>query len=157
MSEITELAHRLVDRDFEAARAARRVMWKLVRRAGRPGAAEEKSAVARELIQLLGEAQPAAVLREALWMLSEIGGDESVGPIASLLSSREAREDARMALQRIPGEKSLAALQAALVSAPADFQINIAGSLRARGVEVQGLPCQKLRPVKPTKVMRVPG
>ena len=62
-----------------------------------------------------------------------------------------------MVLQRIPGEKSLAALKAGLESAPADFKINIAESLRARGMEVPGLPSEKLRPVKATKVTRVPG
>ena len=70
MSEIGDLTSRLSDPDFEAARAARRALWRIVRRAGRPGAAGERSAAVSELIPLLREGQPGAVLREALWMLS---------------------------------------------------------------------------------------
>ena len=68
-------------------------------------------------------------------------------------ASRQAdQQDQTSGLQRIPGEKSLAALQAGLAVAPQDFKINIAQSLRARGVTVPGLPCQKLVPTKKTNV-----
>ena len=109
----------------------------------------------RELLGLLGERQPRGVLVEAMWMLSEIGGNECVDPIAGLLARKALREDARMVLQRIPGDKSLGALRAALDSAGADFKINIAQSLRQRGVQVSGLPCQKLTPTKETAVKPV--
>ena len=64
--------------------------------------------------------------RELLWMLSEIGDDQAVAPMAELLKHDELREDARMALERIPGEASLLALEGALKSAPADFKTNLA-------------------------------
>ena len=85
-------------------------------------------------------------------MLSEIGGDESVDPLAGLLENQELREDAKAALQRIPGEKSLQALKSALASVPEDFQLSVAQSLRQRGEKVAGLPCVKLKPTKKTKV-----
>jgi len=72
-----------------------------------------------------------------------------------LLSNSELREDARMVLQRIPGRRSLAALRAGLKAAPKDFKINIAQSLRQRGVRVRGLPCVKLVPTKKTNVKPV--
>ncbi len=149
---ISDVAPQLASADSEAAGAAKRAMWQAVRRAGRPGAESERKAIEADLISLLEKEQPAAVYREVLWMLSEIGTAAAVPTIAALLSHDTAREDARMSLQRIPGEESLAALKSGLASVPADFRLNIAQSLRARGVDVPGLPCQKLKPVKQTKV-----
>ena len=85
-------------------------------------------------------------------MLSEIGTGSSVASIVPLLSNAPAREDARMALERIPGDESFAALKSALDAAPDDFKLNLAQSLRARGAQVPGLPCEKLKPTKPTHV-----
>ena len=83
-------------------------------------------------------------------MLSEIGGDESVEPIAALLGDEAFREDARMALERIPGERSLAALRAALQAAPEGFRPHLVQSLRARGekLDPEKYPCRKLIPTK---------
>jgi len=138
--------------ELEVGRAAKRAMWKIVRDAGRPGADSERRPVVAALLPLLGDEQPVAVRREVLWMLSEIGGNESVDAMAALFSHGELREDARCALQRIPGRRSLAAFRRALTRVPEDFKINIAQSLRARGVEVPGYPCQKLVPTKQTSV-----
>jgi len=137
---------------IEVARAAKRALWQVVRQAGRPAADAERNAVIAELIPLLADGQPMPVRREVLWMLSEIAGGESVEPIASMLSNNQLREDARMALERIPGEASLDALEAALEAAPDDFKLNLAQSLRQRGLEVPGLPCAKLTPAKQTEV-----
>lgn len=150
--DVKSLAKVMADENFEVARAAKRGLWKIVRHAGRPGAGDEKSAVIAELVVLLGDDQPASVRREVLWMLSEIARTKSIKPIAALLSNKELREDARMVLQRIPGRRSLAALRAGLKAAPKDFKINIAQSLRQRGVRVRGLPCVKLVPTKKTNV-----
>jgi hypothetical protein len=87
-------------------------------------------------------------------MLSEIAGDEAAQPLATLLTNKELREDARMALERIDGKASLAALQAALATAPEDFRPNLAQSLRRRGVEVPGVPSARLVPTKQTSVRR---
>jgi len=152
---IKPLAGIVAGGELEVARAAKRAMWKIVRTVGAPGVTDEKAAVTKALLGLLGDDQPAAVRREALWMLSEIGGSESVSPIAALIANKELREDARAALERIPGAASLTALKAALESVPDDFKINVAQSLRVRGVEVPGLPCQKLVPTKQTAVKPV--
>ncbi len=149
---VKPLATVMANQALEIARAAKRGLWKIVRHSGRPGADAERKAVIAELIPLLADEQPGPVRREVLWMLSEIGGEESVEPIASVLSSKELREDTRMALERIPGGASIEALKAALKAAPEDFKLNIAQSLRQRGVEVPGLPCVKLVPTKQTNV-----
>ncbi|MHC4444678.1 MAG: HEAT repeat domain-containing protein [Planctomycetota bacterium] len=154
-SAVKPLAAVMTEQDLEISRAAKRALWNIVRHAGRPGAVRVNKAVAAELIDLCTGDQPPAVCREVLWMLSEIGGDDSVDAMAALLSNQEVREDARMALQRIPGDKSLAALKDGLASAPEEFKTNIAQSLRARGVKVPGLPCKKLTPVKKTDVKPV--
>jgi HEAT repeat protein len=152
---VNVLAGVMTDPDFEVARAAKRALWKIVRHAGRPGADGERKPVVAELIALLGEKRDVPVRREAMWMLSEISGDEAVDPVAALLSDKELREDARMVLERLPGEESLAALRKALRAVPPEFKINIAQSLRARGVKVRGFPCRKLVPTRKTSLKPV--
>ena len=149
---VEPLAEAMKDKDLEVARAAKRGLWKIVRHVGRPGAGNTKREVADRLVELLGDDQPVPVLREVLWMLSEIGDRNSIEPISALLSNRELREDARMALQRIPGRTAVATLRAALINANDDFKLNIAQSLRQRGEEVPGLDCIKLIPTKKTNV-----
>ena len=149
---VKSLAKMIADKDVEVSRAGKRALWKIVRHAGRPKARDEKKAVITELVGLLGDDQPTSVRREVLWMLSEICGRTSIKAIAALLSNKELREDARMVLQRIPGRRSLAALKDGLENAPEDFKLNIAQSLRKRGVEVRGLACVKLVPSKKTNV-----
>ncbi len=149
---VKPLAIVMTDKKLEVARAAKRGLWKIVRHVGRPKAAKEKVAVINRLVELLGNDQPVPVRREVLWMLSEIGNRKSIKPIAALLSDKDLREDARMALQRIPNRTALAALRAGLINAPDDFKLNIAQSLRQRGVKVDGLDCVKLIPTKKTNV-----
>ena len=151
-ASFVQLALKLADGDAEVARAAKRTMWKIVRNAGRPDAGSEAQAVAAELTALLRKEKPPAVHREVLWMLAEIASDKSVPAIVTLLSQEAVREDARMSLERIPGSESLAALRSALDTVPDSFKVNIAQSLRARGEDVAGFPCQKLKPTKQTKV-----
>ena len=148
---VKPLAALMVHQDFEIARSAKRALWKIVRHAGRPSAAKERNAVQAELLALLNSA-PAAVRREALWMLSEIGDDGLVKFIANLLADFEVREVARCALERMPGSKAVRALEHALKSAPADFRPALAHSLRVRGQLVRSYPSQKLQPTRRTSV-----
>jgi len=148
---IKPLAEVMADPNPEIARSARRAIEVIVRHAGRPGAKKEAQAVEKELIPLL-KSELVTVRREALWTLSEIGGDEAVAPMAALLTDVEAREDARCALLRIPGRKSSAALKSAFGQAPEEFKYALADALRIRGEKVDGYPSRKLVPVKPTSV-----
>lgn len=147
---VKPLAQLYTHDDQEVRRAAKRGLEQMVRTVGAPGVQAAQAAVIRELLDLLGDSQPVGLRRDVLWLLSEIAGAESVEPIAALLKHGDLREDARMALERIPGEESLAALHQALGTVPAAFQANIAQSLRARGeaVDPKKYPCQKLVPTK---------
>ena len=146
--------------DLEVGRAAKRAMWKIVRYVGAPGMADAKRPVVSELVDLIATGQPAAVRREAFWMLSEIGSDETIEAIREMpeiLDDKEMREHARCAIERIPTDAAVGLLQAGLEAVPEDFKLAIAHSLRVRGVEVSQAeyPCQKLVPTKQTKVKPV--
>ena len=147
---VKPLAEVMADDDLEVARAAKRALWQIVRYTGRPKANKERRAVGVELIALLGDETPVAVRREVLWMLSEIGGRRDIEPIAGLMKNEDLREDARMALERMPSRRAVTALKAAFAEAPEDFKPNIAQSLRKRGEKVEGYPCRKLVPTKKT-------
>ena len=146
---IKPLATVLAEGELEVSRAAKRALWKIVYHVGRPGADAEKADALAEYYGLLGDDQPTSVRREVIWMVSELcDGCPRVASLAPLLSNAELREDARMALERIPGEESLTALKAGFEAAPEAFKYNLAHSLRVRGVEVSGYPSQKLVPKK---------
>lgn len=143
---------------LESGRAAKRGMWKIVRTVGAPGHEAQQKAVVVELLDLVGPGQPDAVRREVFWMLSEIGADETVEAVREhdeILDEKVLREDARCMVERIPGGKAVELLGDALKEAPDDFKTNVAQSLRARGVDVDGHPCQKLVPTKQTSVKPV--
>jgi hypothetical protein len=155
-AEKNQIAYQL-----EVGRAAKHGLWAIIRYVGRPGAGDEKRPVVDRLCSLLGgggvPSGSPAVLREVLWMLSEIGGDEAVDAIRNIpgiLEDKEIREDARCAVERIPGEAATQALWDGLQAASDDFGLAIAQSLRLRGAEVdkEKYPCQKLVPTRQTKV-----
>ncbi|HNQ89959.1 MAG TPA: HEAT repeat domain-containing protein [Verrucomicrobiota bacterium] len=148
---VAPLADLMNDADFEIARSAKRAIEVIVRHAGRPGAAREREAVQAALVRLLKHAK-ANVRRHAVWMLSEVGDDDAVGPMAALLTDGEAREDARCALTRIPGAKATKALEGAMRTASGEFQVALADSLRARGEKVSDHPTRKLVPTRQTRV-----
>lgn len=148
---IAPLGAVMTDPNFEIARSAKRAIEVIVRHAGRPGANAERKAVAMELMKLL-QSPALPVRRHALWMLSEVGGDEAVPVMAQSLGDAEAREDARCSLERIPGQAATAALKTAFSSAPEDFKYALANSLRVRGETVTGYPSKKLVPTKQTSL-----
>jgi hypothetical protein len=88
-------------------------------------------------------------------MTWQIAGEEAVPPVAALLANRELHEDARMTLERLPGDKATAALQAALAAAAEDDKPALAHSLRVRGVQVPDVPDLRLKPTKSTSVQPV--
>jgi HEAT repeat protein len=142
------------DVGMEAARAAKRALWRIVRYVGRTDGEKDRRAAIPELLALLADAWPDALRREILWMLSEIADNSCVAPIGALLTNAELQEDARCALQRISGEGSVTALKEALGKVADDFKPAVAQSLRARGIEVdpKKYPIQKLIPAKQTGI-----
>jgi hypothetical protein len=104
---------------------------------------------------LLGDDQPLQLRRDVLSMTWQIAGEEAAEPVAALLTHAQLREDARMALERLPGDKATAALQAALDAAAGLEKAPLAHSLGIRGVEVTGVPDQRLVPTRTTSVKPV--
>jgi hypothetical protein len=141
----------------EISLAASRALQRIALYSGKPGADADRVAVVGAFVKLLDGKQTVRVRLVAVSALSEIAGDEAVDAIAALLVEPDLREPARMALERVPGEKSLAALRNALAQAPADFKPNLAQSIRRRGIEVPELPDGKLTPSKPTQVQTAPA
>jgi len=141
--------------ELEIARAANRAIQNIVYYTGRPGAEDEAKAVAAELLKLLGDSQPLQLRRDALWMTWQIAGEEATEPVAALLANAELHEDARMALERLPGDKATAVLKAALATATDAQKPALAHSLRVRGGETPGVPDMRLVPTKKTSVQPV--
>ena len=131
---IAALGKYLADPNPGITKAARAALTTIVAYAGRPGAAPtEAPAVAGELAKLLDKAVPEAARREVLNELSLIGRDAEVPAIAALLSDPVLADDARVALERIPGDASVKALIAALDTAAPELRGHIAITLGKRG------------------------
>ena len=152
---VVPLAKIAASGELEVARAANRAIQNIVYYAGRPGAEDEAKAVAAELLKLLGNSQPLQLRRDVLWMTWQIAGEEAVDPVAAVLANKDLREDARMALERLPGAAATAALQTALATATDAEKPALAHSLRVRGVETPGIPDLRLVPTKKTTVQPV--
>ena len=152
---VAPLAEIATSGEMEIARAANRAIQNIVFAAGRPGAETEAQAVSVELYKLLGDAQPLQFRRDVLWMIWQIADENAVEPVAPLLTNKELHEDARMALERLPGQRATVALKAALKSADEANKPGLAHSLRKRGVEVPDIPDLRLVPTKNTAVRPV--
>jgi len=145
---------------LESNRAANRAMWKIVRTAGAPGNTSQRPAVTWQLLDLIDADEPDGLRREVFWMLSEIGGEETIDTLdyhRDLVNDKNVREDARCMIERIPVASAIEALEVGLSIAPADYKTAMAQSLRVRGVKVdeEKYPCQKLVPTAQTGVKPV--
>ncbi len=140
------------DGELEVRRAACRAVWQIVHHAGRPGAESERKSVVSPLVAALDAQQDLQAQRDLMWMLSGIAGDEAIAPVAARLAKPELRDDARMVLQRLPGEASLQALKAAYAAADSNFRVALADSLRHRGASVPKGASQRLVPTRKTTV-----
>ena len=115
-------------------RAAKLSLQAVVNYSARPGADVERKAVAVELLKIANQTYPRMIRSDVLYWLGLIGGPEQVPGISRLLQIGLIREDARIALERIPGDESLKALQAAVQTALADFRRNLQQSLHNRAL-----------------------
>lgn len=118
--------------DLAAGKAALEAMKKIAYNAGRPGADAEASAASGHLLALTGSEYPRRVRADALELLGIVGGGNEVSGIAALLDDKDVGEDARMALQRIPGKPAEDALKSAARGASAEKRAAIDLSLRQR-------------------------
>lgn len=129
---VTELLRVYGGSDPAAAKAAGNSLRRRVHEAARPGARGEAQAVSRELAIFIGPDQPRHVRADALRYLGFVGGRSEVGAIAAQLTDLDVREDARLALERLPDRQAERALRDSLKTVPADYRPAVEQSLRHR-------------------------
>ncbi len=126
---VAPLGELVANENKGVAKAASEALRTIANHASRPDAAAERKAVSAELVRLLADGKPHVTRVKALEFLALAGDDECVPPIARLLADEKLREDARRALERIPGKASVQALMEALKTAPEEFRPAIIHSL----------------------------
>lgn len=151
-SAIPTLAELLDSEETEYRRAAKRALEGMVHDAGRPGATKAAKDTEKALLMALSRSHSPQAQRELLWLLSEIGGNDSLDAIAQRLSNPELADDARMVLERIPTSKALDTLKKAYAKAAPEAQKRIAESLAKRRAPVSGFRSEKLKPTKTTSI-----
>ena len=117
-----------------AAKAARGLLEAIAHRAARPGSRSEAQAVTKELLAVAQSNRPTPVRALALHLTGFTADGAAVPALAKLLAVPEVQDEARMALERIPGSAATNALKTAQKSAPSDFRPALAQSLRNRAL-----------------------
>ena len=118
--------------DKPVAKAAKGLLEAIAHRAARPSAKEEAKEVSEKLLEVASSGRPVPVRAWALHLLGFTADGRAVPGIARLLKVTEVQEEARLALERIPGSASTGALKGASETTSAPFRPNIEQSLRAR-------------------------
>jgi hypothetical protein len=147
-STIPELGRLMGGSDPGVAKAAKEALTMMAHSVGKEASAPNRAAVAQGLIGLAQGAGPVAVRAHALWLLSHIGGDESVPVAAKLLTDAALREEAAFCLERIPGAVSDKALMTAYKGVPDDFKPRILYALGHRRVKEAATLCGEIAHAK---------
>lgn len=130
---IAPIADIMASTDRGKVRSATEALQRVTHHAARPAASKnQRRAVALALLQVANSLRPRMVRAEALYQLGFVADERIVPALARLLDDKEVREDARMALERVPGTQSLRSLEKALRRAPADFQPNLRQAINNR-------------------------
>ncbi len=121
--------------DKGIAKAANAALPILAHHSARPGAYEEAESMASELLKIAESSDyPMLIRAQSLNLIGCISPAQLVPRIAKLLATDELREEARMAIERIPGNPSTHALKAGLRSTPESFHKNLQQSLHNRSL-----------------------
>lgn len=99
--------------DQASGKAAYEAIKKIVYNAGRPGAVAEAKSAADQLLRLAAPEYPRFVRADALELLGVVASDTETSALGALIDDKDVGEDARMALERIPGKAADDALKAA--------------------------------------------
>jgi HEAT repeat protein len=132
---IAALARELATGDLGRREAADRELEAICLRAGRPGAGEERRAVAQALIEVLGAELPASAKVWLIRRLGLIGQYEAVRPLEVYLAPGQPRELRDAALEAIainPTTPALRALRNALEKADGELKGAVMRALGAR-------------------------
>ena len=118
--------------DQPAGKAAYEAIKRITYNAGRPGAVTEAKAASESLLKLASADYPRQVRADAIELLGIVASEAEAKPLADLMSDKEIGEDARLALERIPGKAAEDALRAAARGGSAEKRAAIDLSLRHR-------------------------
>ncbi len=132
---IRDLAALMEDADPGKAKAARVAMDRIALACTAPGKEKEQREVSAALAAVAAGEGSVGTRRHAIRLLGMAGRAEACETLAELIGHRELREDARMALQRIPGEAAARALEKAARNAPPGYESALQRSLRDRSIE----------------------
>ncbi|MFA5189907.1 MAG: HEAT repeat domain-containing protein [Verrucomicrobiia bacterium] len=91
-----------------------------------------KKELATKLAAMLASGATVEAKQAACWQLSIIGSAAEVPTLAKWVADKDLGYQARLALERIPGGESLAAMRAALASASGEARMGLINSLAAR-------------------------
>ena len=133
---VQPLARVLLEGGREQRITARHALTRLVHHTGRPGAESERPAVLRELEKLTVSGQGAEVRRTAVWLMGFIGGDETSAKVCESLvfdEDEHVAENARLVLERMPGDKALQYLDRAVIRASDRLRPALIFSLAKKG------------------------
>ena len=125
-----ELLQAITGYKFGDSRSAIAALEKYVSAASQEAAASR--AVAAKLAAMLDRPATVECLQIVCQQLSIVGGAAEVPALAKRLGDKDLGFSARLALERIPGAESLAALRAALQTTPGAPKAGLIGSLAAR-------------------------
>jgi hypothetical protein len=129
---VPAVAELMSSEDGEIARCATEALGQIAYHAGRPGADAECAAVAQALAGLLDMKYSEPVRREALYLLSLVGGDAEATSVALLLQNEALADRACLTLERMPGDVATRALLNALPNVSPATRLRVIASLGTR-------------------------
>ena len=108
---IAPLSDLVGEADRPTAKAAKGALENIAHHAARPGAKPEARAVTLELLNVAQSPRPLPARAHALYLLGFTADGRASPALAKLLVSPDVEDEARMALQRIPGSAAAHALR----------------------------------------------
>ena len=117
----------------DVVKAARGAIEAITHYAARPGAQTEANAVSVEILKVVQSSPSRQVRVDMLHLLGYIAMEpQTINSLAQCLKEASIRDEARMALEQIPGSASTNALRKAVKDAVPDFRPHLEHSLRNR-------------------------
>lgn len=142
-SAIVGLAEAMASGDRWVARAARFALERIAHHAARPGARREAQAVAAELLKVAVSGAPDGVRSHAVHLLGFVSEGRNAGDLGKLLDEAGVRDEARMALERLPGRDAHRTLERAAERESSEFKAALQQSVENRNL---GMKTVGIRP-----------
>jgi HEAT repeat protein len=122
----------LLNADSGIATAAEVALKSIVHHAARPGASEEADLVTQQLLQWVLAGSSLKTQALALQMLQVVGTERAAPVLERTLLSPPLRQDALLALERIPGRNATKALARARKKVDPEFRPQVEQAIRRR-------------------------